>query len=196
MSLKHTFDCLVRNYRARPDEPKPSLRQIFANQGKLSSQVVHIVYPDTLKQLAELNHYNNDLYKNQGRRGDFLPFLLIENCQPDSLFFIIADDQNRFIASMTLHPVPDEPQRLQLSQISVHKNYQNMGLATRMLDTAKTYLNKDRRDITEIIVTSFEEDGTRWLRPKCLDMSEGLKAQVLRKDNHTGDLIPLGPMPE
>lgn len=196
MNLKQIFTCLAWNYLTRSREPKPSLKDILrTGYKKPSSRKVHIVDADGLKKLADLHPYNQELYKTQDRQPNFIPFLSLANAFDGSIFFVIMDCQNRFIASLTLHPDIRRPQCLQLSQISVHRNYQNMGLATLLLHTGKTYLNTQRKDITEIIATPFEPENADWLKKVCKRQSSGLNARLLAIESVSGETIPLFPDP-
>ncbi len=189
MSLKNTFDLLRRNWKASPNEPKPSLAEIFGNHGKLPPQTIHIVDQDTLTQIAALHPYNRDIYRDSGRQNDFPELLRVG--EPGALYFIISDEKYRFIASLTLRPIEGSPESLEFSQISIQENYKNMGLSGQLLDAMKDYLNKDRKDITRIVIFSYLSPGLRWVRPKLLEMSPHFKAHLLEQNSWTLELCPL-----
>lgn len=189
MQLKRTFDLLCRNWKAAPDAPKPSLREIFTNHGKLPRQTVHIVDQVTLGQLADLHPYNQDINKDQGRKNDFPELLRVG--EPGAIYFIIADDQQRFIASITLRPVEDSPNSLEFAQISIQENYKNMGLSGQLLEALKDYLNKERPDITRLMIYSYLSPGQKWVRPKLKEMSPHFKAQIMEQDTWNLEFSPL-----
>ncbi len=189
MSLKNTFDLLRRNWKASPNEPKPSLAEIFGNHGKLPPQTIHIVDQDTLTQIAALHPYNRDIYRDSGRQNDFPELLRVG--EPGALYFIISDEKNRFIASLTLRPINGSPESLEFAQISVQENYKNMGLSGQLLEAMRDYLNKDRKDITRIVILSYLGPGLRWVRPKLLEMSPYLRAGLFEQNSWTLELCPL-----
>lgn len=189
MDLAQTFARLSRNWSATDGAPKPSLRQIFSNNGKMPPQTIHIVDEVTLKQLAGLHPYNNNLFKENGRDDDFPELLRVG--EPGGLYFIITDSDQRFIASLTVRPIDDQPESLEFAQISIQKNYMNMSLASQLLDALKNYLNKERRDVERLVIYSYLSAGHRWIRPKLLEMSPHFKAHLVEQDSWTQQLKPL-----
>lgn len=191
MRLKTTTRHLANYLFSGRDEPRPTLKMIFSAfaGGHQIHQPVHIVEEDVLRQLEALHPYNDNLQKYVGRSSLFPELLHIGPA--GGLFFIICDDANRFIASLTLRPYCDAPNRIELSQISVHRNFQNFGLATRLLNSMQDHLNKNRPEINEIIINSFEDAGNRWLRPLIYRMADGFKARILERDLWTFEPMPL-----
>ncbi|HNQ91985.1 MAG TPA: GNAT family N-acetyltransferase [Alphaproteobacteria bacterium] len=154
----------------------------------LAHQPVHIVDEITLQEMVELNPYNDNISKNTGRSPHFPEFLYM--ARRDGTYFIISDNANRIVASLTLYPQPEKHQ-IELSQISVHTNYQDFGLASRLLHQMKDYLNTDRPEITEIVINEFKDPGNRWIRPLIFKMRGEFKAQFKERDTWTFETFPL-----
>jgi len=190
MNLLPTFEKLANCLRPHGEDPAPSLRDVFSSTNNFCARTpVHIVDEAVLRQLAKLHPYNDNLFKDCGRRDGFPEFLYIG--PEGGTFFIMTDEQNRFIGSLTLRPFSGDRRSIEFAQISVHSNFTNIGVGTKLLETMQTYLNKERPEIDAIIINKFEQDGNRWIRPKLHKMASGFKAGLYERHDWPFDLIPL-----
>lgn len=98
-------------------------------------------------------------------------------------YFIICDDQKRFIASATIASKDGEKDKMTLGQISVHPDFRNQRYATRLLFTIKDYLNIERPDIQNFIISKFEPMGKRYLEHKIIEMAPEFKANIFQRQS-------------
>ncbi len=150
---------------------------------------VHIVDTQQLIEMATWHPFNKNLLKEYNKDEDFLPFL---NLYPEGYpftptYFIICDDQKRFVASATLASRDDEKDKMTLNQISVHRDFRRQGYATRLLMGIKDYLNTERPDIENFEISKFEPMGKRYLEHKIIEMAPEFKANLFQREHIFGD---------
>lgn len=146
---------------------------------------VHIVDAQELIEMTKWHPFNKNLLKDYGKDKNFPLFL---NLYPEGYpftptYFIICDDQKRFIASATLASSDDEKNKIILSQISVHHDFRGQGYATRLLFTIKDYLNIERPDIQNFEISKFEPMGKRYLEHKIIEMAPEFKANIFQRQS-------------
>ena len=155
------------------------LRHRFNRNGVLKEGLyrpVHVVDKDGLIQLAAGNAFNENLFLKKHTDKNFPEFLQIEPYA--SIYFIMCDDDGRFVASATLRPEYNRLTEMMISQISIHPDFRNKGYATRLLLGIADYLNNVRPDVTRLTISRFMPMGHKYLRQKFIEIAPAFKAET------------------
>lgn len=156
-----------------------TLRHHFSQRSAVKSglyQSVHVVDKDGLIQLAAGNIFNENLFFKKRTDKTFPEFLQIEPYA--SVYFIICDDDGRFVASATLRPEQNRLSEMMISQISIHPDFRNKGYATRLLLEIAAYLNTVCPDVTRLVISRFMPMGHKYLRNKFIEIAPAFKAET------------------
>ena len=180
---------------------KHHFQSVIAQDGVLVCDdfaLVELMALNVLNQEARLCRLTRDL--------EVMPFLQVDP-QQTSQYFIRLGPAFEIVASATLKPrqseiielVDGELFRLpegarSLSQVGVSKNHRHQGHATKILQRIRDEMDQPDWG-TMLVLTSYHDDGLKYLRPKVRSVFANAPIPVLEYEPAFGGFRPVNQFP-
>lgn len=170
-----------------PRQPLAEKFQIAATSG----QVV-LATARHIPALIQLNPDNVNITLRSGdnaRDPGFPPYLTAVT--GTERYFLLLNQACRIVGAATLYPKEGDNQALAIHQVSVGAHERHQGLGGKIIDGLTEFFNQ-YPGLTGVYLSSYEEDGRKYLRPRIHAMARQLPCPVYEYNREISDFVAIG----
>lgn len=155
-----------------------------------SGQVV-LATPRHVPALVRLNPDNRHINipsSDSARDPAFPPYLSIVT--GTERYLLLLNEAGRIAGAATLYPKEEEPNALVIYQLSVHAEERHKGHGGKIINGLTEFFNRIP-GLSGVYLSSYEEDGRKYLRQRLRNMARQLPCPVYEYSREISDFIAM-----